>query len=192
MIMIDADTLKQMIAAEIQALTDPRIIDNITPRLCEPRAELFDWSYGPVAQYSCWIVLEDDPSHTTTGIVYCAEGFGPRCPWGLVDLEPRDEYRLMGQDCSWFTSFLDAYWDSFVPTVLPIWRVTKSETYDFLNVSMTDDEVWARLKEIENRRETLSDEIPWEEAWKLQKEMQSRDPSARYEVKYLPPINQLP
>lgn len=157
---MDATTLKKMLRDELQTLTDPRVLDNLAQRLCEPRIELFDWSYAD-AQYPCWIVLEDDPANSDTGIVYCEQGFGPRCPWGLMWLTPENGRREMGQDSDWYTSFLKAYWESRAPIALPIWRVFEL-----------------------NSNEALSGEMAWEKAWDMQKELQSRNETSRYYVRH--------
>jgi hypothetical protein len=78
-----------------------------------PRAALRNGDYGePGLQYLCWTILNDKKSNT--GIVYCESGFGPRAPWGLVWLgDAENERMLMGMDSQWFSTFLDAYFESF-------------------------------------------------------------------------------
>ncbi len=80
----------------------------IVPLLVKPRLEDRPWDYGPDQTYPCWIVLEHPPSNT--GIAYCAEGFGPRSPWGLLFL--RGEHLGMGMDAGWYTKLEDAFRES--------------------------------------------------------------------------------
>ena len=80
----------------------------IRPLLVSPRCEDRPWDYGPPKQkYACWIILEHPPSNT--GIAYCAEGFGPQSPWGLLFLR---EHLSMGMDSSWYTTLEDAFRES--------------------------------------------------------------------------------
>jgi hypothetical protein len=77
--------------------------------LVAPRNELRSWDYGLNVSYPCWIVGEHHPSNTA--FAYCEQGFGPRCPWGLLNLS--GEYLSMGMDSGWFSSMEDAVMDSF-------------------------------------------------------------------------------
>jgi hypothetical protein len=73
----------------------------------------------PAGQYST-------TKKSNTGIVYCESGFGPRAPWGLVWLgDVENEHMPMGMDSQWFSTLLDAYFESFAATELPVWRVFK-------------------------------------------------------------------
>src|SRR5260370_7339874 len=48
----------------------------------------------------------------------------PRAPWGLVWLgDEEDERRSIGMDSGCYSTFLDAYFESFAATELPIWRI---------------------------------------------------------------------
>jgi hypothetical protein len=71
--------------------------------------------------YPCWIVLEHAPSNTA--IAYCAEGFGPGCPWGLLFLE--GEHLSMGMDSGWFT-YLSMRFASRWPAIFHRLQATKS------------------------------------------------------------------
>ena len=85
---------------------DAALVAAVRPLLVTPHMEERDWDYGPDGQtYPCWIVLEHHPSNT--GIAYCAQGFGPGDPWGLLFL--RGEHLSMGMDSGWFATFEDAF-----------------------------------------------------------------------------------
>jgi hypothetical protein len=117
---IEPETLKRLIADELNAVADARITTRIRELLVEPTMVLRGWDYGPSGQlYPCWTVLEDISSDT--GIAYCEQGFGPKTPWGLVWLGRRcDRPASIGQDCGWFKSFTEAFLDSFAAADLPI------------------------------------------------------------------------
>jgi len=90
-------------------MTDKTLVAAIEPLLVAPHREDREWDYGPANQtYPCWIVLEHPPSNT--GIAYCIEGFGPRCPWGLLWLN--GEHLNMGMDSGWYTSLEGAFRES--------------------------------------------------------------------------------
>lgn len=94
---------------ELTRIRDARMVAAITPLLVSPRCEERKWDYGPRGlAYPCWIVLEHRPSNT--GIAYCAEGFGPHSPWGLLRL--RGEDFSMGMDSAWFATLEDAFRES--------------------------------------------------------------------------------
>src|SRR5205085_10543865 len=50
--------------------------------------------------------------------------FGPRSPWGLVNLSGSANMSI-GMDSAWYVSFMEAYFESMAATELPIWRVFK-------------------------------------------------------------------
>lgn len=121
---MNAESLKLLIREELMRIQDARIIAHIQSMLIEPYAIMRRWDYGEVGQrYLCWMVLKD--SATGAEIAYCEEGFGPKCPWGLVS---SGERQSMGQDSAWFRTFMDAYFDSRACTTLPIWRVFRIES----------------------------------------------------------------
>jgi hypothetical protein len=158
---IDADVLKRVVDDELEHLFDARVKAHIRGLLVEPRAVLRNWDYGkPGEQHPCWAILND--SNSNTGIAYCETGFGPRAPWGLVWLEhSEDKPMSMGMDSGWFSTFLDAYFESPAATELPIWRVFKTGS------SVT--------------REPITDENSWEPTWKRVTECQKADPASRYD-----------
>ena len=102
-----------MSAAQVSALVERELhsiaqleLAALARRLAiPPRLEHRSWDYGPTEQYfPCWLVVEHLPSNT--GIAYCAQGFGPSYPWGLVSLS--GEHMSMGSDGAWFVSLEDA------------------------------------------------------------------------------------
>src|SRR5260370_40363048 len=121
---IDARTLKDLVENEWARTSDERIISHVRNLLVEPRIVMRHWDYGePGQRFACWTVLEDPESGAV--IAYCESGFGPRQPWGLV--REGDEAELpgasIGSDSGWYSSFLDAFFESFAAVSLPIWRV---------------------------------------------------------------------
>ena len=107
-----------------------------------------------------WAILND--SNSNTGIAYCESGFGPRAPWGLVWLGDSEDKRMsMGMDSGWFSTFLDAYFESFAATELPIWRVFKTGS--------------------SGTREPVTDENFWEPTWERVTECRKADPASRYD-----------
>ena len=106
--MANAEDIERLVQAELGRIADGEIVKAIVPLLVGPRLEDRPWDYGPDETYPCWIVLEHPPSNTC--IAYCEEGFGPRCPWGLLFLSGR--HLSMGMDSGWFRTLEDAFRDS--------------------------------------------------------------------------------
>lgn len=158
---IDAGILKAMIDRELERLSDARVKGHIRRLLVDPRPVLRNWDYGkPGEQYPCWAVLNDSGSNT--GIAYCESGFGPRSPWGLVWLGNDDAKHLsMGMDAGWFSTFLEAYFDSFAATELPIWRVFRTDSSGV--------------------RDAITEEGTWEATWTRVAECRKADPASRYD-----------
>lgn len=156
---VDAQTLKTLIAGELEYLSDDRVKEHIRRLLVDPEPVLRDWDYGkPGEQYLCWTVLVDDD----TGIAYCEGGFGPRNPWGLVFLGSEDvKHSSMGMDSGWFSTFLEAFFNSFAATELPIWRVFRT----------TGPSI----------RHAITDEGTWEATWKQIAACRQADPASRYD-----------
>ena len=145
--------LQAMIAAEVATLRDPRIADNVRSLLVAPYVRPGRWDYGAPGQtYPCWIVLKDGG----VGIAYCAEGFGPRCPWGLVFLEPL----TIGTDAAWYRTFLEPFFEGFA-TDLPIWQVFEQVSGTFIE---------------------RTDQLEWDEAWARQRELIAANPGLNYLV----------
>jgi hypothetical protein len=103
---IDRAQLIRLIEGELAHIKDARWRARIRDALVEPVFMHCAWDYGsPGETYPCWKVLEE-PHPGSAGIVYCEQGFGPKCPWGLVWL--REAVPTMGQDSSWFPSLSEA------------------------------------------------------------------------------------
>jgi hypothetical protein len=157
---IGTKTLKALVEDELARLTDARVTTHIRSLLIAPTPVLRDWDYGaPGQQYVCWNVLEHHPSNT--GIAYCESGFGPRNPWGLIFLAGSPSGGSMGMDCSWYTTFLGAYFESFAVADLPIWRVFKTDP--------------------SGMRLPITSEGGWDEAWSQVMRHREADPVSRYD-----------
>ncbi len=167
---IDSIALKARIEGELANVSDERVTSHIRRLLVEPNLVLRPWDYGePGQQYPCWTVL-DDTAHSGTGIAYCASGFGPKCPWGLVWLgdDMGDKRASMGMDSGWFPTFMDAFFDSFAATELPIWRVFKERS--------------------ERVRTPITGEGEWDVTWRRRDEIQASDAASRYHCGHSIPI----
>jgi hypothetical protein len=103
----NASAVAALVDAQLAAMGNSAVAE-LTRRLrVPPRREMRPWNYGDPHQYPCWIVLEHPTSNT--GIAYCAHGFGPRAPWGLLWLS---DHLSMGDDSGWFASLEEAVRDS--------------------------------------------------------------------------------
>lgn len=145
----------------LAVVSDLRVAAHIRSQLVDPNLVMRGWDYGePNQQFPCWTVLEDDRSGT--GIAYCAEGFGPARAWGLVFLgHPNDPLTSMGMDSGWYATFMEAYFESFAPTVLPIWHVMRGRR---------------------GARVMVTDEMAWDDAWELVDKMRAAEPAAHFYV----------
>jgi len=153
---MNTDILKALVESELARMADARVRSHIRSLLTEPKPALRDWDYGEKGQqYVCWIVMEDPA--VKTGIAYCESGFGPAAPWGLIGLEDSS----MGMDSSWYTTFLQAYFGSTIPTVLPIWRVFKTDSSEV--------------------RRPITPEGSWDETWKQVMAKRQEDQASRYD-----------
>ena len=118
--------IEALIELEIQKIADPLVLAHLRKLRVVPYMTSRVWEYGEPGQaFPCWIVLEHPSSNT--GICFCESGFGPRHPWGLVGLNGSPAEMSMGADSAWFSSFKEAFFDSFAVTELPIWRVYRSQ-----------------------------------------------------------------
>ena len=157
---ISANSLCLLIEKELAMLDDNRVIEHIRRLLIPPCLQTKAWDYGePGDAYPCWLVLAHQASNTA--IAYCEFGFGPKNPWGLLFLEG-SEYLSMGMDSGWFRHFLDAYFDSFAATELPVWRVFQQQGSALPRVPITDEDTW---------------DATWAKVERLRKE----NPSFRYD-----------
>jgi hypothetical protein len=157
---IDAKKLTVMVDRELAQLSDSRVVAYIQSLRVEPTVTMRRWNYGEDERYPCWTVLRHTASNT--GIAYCEHGFGPRSPWGLVCLDG-DEWRMsIGQDCSWYTTFLQAFFESMAATDLPIWRVFRTEGTS-------------------GKTQAISGEGEWDATWAKVMALRESDPVNRYD-----------
>jgi hypothetical protein len=104
----DAEDVTRLLEEQISRITQPDLLALITRLRVPPRREIRPWDYGKVDEaYPCWIVLEHPESDT--GIAFCEQGFGPRCPWGLLSLT---RHPNIGMDSGWFVTLEDAVRES--------------------------------------------------------------------------------
>ena len=156
---VSAAILERFVAEELERVTDERVRAHVRSLLVEPAPILRDWNYGePGEQYACWGVLNHERSNT--GIAYCEEGCGPERPWGLVWLSGADRMSI-GTDAGWYSTFMDAYFESFAATDLPIWRIFKTD--------------------LETGRAAISPEQEWARAWEKIESLHARDPESLYD-----------
>jgi hypothetical protein len=155
----NAKALSALINLELTSLSDSRVVEHIRGLLVEPKPILRAWNYGDVGdKFVCWSVLEHTASNT--GIAYCEEGFGPRLPWGLVFLEGNEARTSIGMDSGWFTTFLQAYFDSMAVCDLAIWRVFKSDGL--------------------GNEHPITGEASWDETWSNVMAFRESDPLSSY------------
>jgi hypothetical protein len=135
-----------LIEAELVDFSDVEIIDFIKTHLIDPAPLDLAWDYGePDVKFRGWSVLED--AITGTRIVYCEQGFGPTNPWGLVSCYV--ETPSMGQDTGWFTTFLDAFFDSLSSTRLQIYQVVVTDqdgNRSFIGEPGGWDDAWQQVE----------------------------------------------
>jgi hypothetical protein len=121
-----ASHISTLVEAELTRIISPSSVALIRGLLVPPRCEERPWDYGaPSETYPCWIVAEHPPSNTA--FAYCEQGFGPKCPWGLLWLS--GEHLNMGMDSSWFTSLEAVVKDS---------RASEAPTLQELDESIYD------------------------------------------------------
>lgn len=107
--MEDVKDILALFDQEIQRITDLTLLARIRELVVCPYPVEREWDYGaPNEKFTCWTVLEHAPSNT--GIAYCAQGFGPSFPWGLIFLSGR--HMNIGMDSGWFASLEGAMRDS--------------------------------------------------------------------------------
>ena len=102
---LSREVVQDLVERELSGITDSRVIARLRALLVSPYAVEREWYYGlPGQTYICWTVLEHKISNT--GIAYCADGFGPDHPWGLVFLTgPRTG---IGMDSGWLPTLEQA------------------------------------------------------------------------------------
>ena len=157
---IDAQKLTAMVDSELAQLSDRRVVVYIQALIDEPTVTMRYWDYGGEDErYPCWTVLRHPPSNT--GIACCEYGFGPSSPWGLVFLEGDERRPSIGMDSSWFTTFLQAFFESQAAIDLPIWRVFK-------------------MKETTGEMQAISGEGEWDTTWAKVMALRESDPANQY------------
>ena len=98
------EQLNRLVEDELVHISRSDLLERVKALLIEPVLMKCAWEYGVSEElYPCWKVACD--ASRGVAIVRCEEGFGPKCPWGLVwdEIVPS-----MGQDCSWFMTFREA------------------------------------------------------------------------------------
>ena len=106
---MDRKAVNELVEREIGKISDPSVLDILNKLRVDPYPVERDWNYGlPGQRYICWTFLEHLPSNT--GIAYCAAGFGPEYPWGLVFLS--GPYMSMGMSDAWYPALEQAIRES--------------------------------------------------------------------------------
>ena len=158
---IDAQELAAMVDRELAQLSDCGVVAHIQALRDEPTVTMRRWDYGREDErYPCWTVLRHSASNT--GIAYCEHGFGPRSPWGLVALEGDEGLTSIGMDCSWYKTFLQAFFESHAAADLPIWHVVKTERTT-------------------GKRQALCGEGDWGSTWAKVTALRAADPAYQYD-----------
>jgi hypothetical protein len=107
--MLTSNDVVSLVNEELVRVADAALLARIRELLVVPHPVERDWDYGRVGErFTCWMVLEHSPSNT--GIAYCAQGFGPSDPWGLIFLS--GEHMAIGMDSAWFPTLESAMRDS--------------------------------------------------------------------------------
>jgi len=103
------DQISNLVRAELARIEDTETKTRILSLLVTPYPSGRGWDYGkPGETFVCWMVLEHRESNV--GIAYCDQGFGPKCPWGLLSLE--GPHMSMGMDCGWYPTLEGAFLES--------------------------------------------------------------------------------
>jgi predicted amidohydrolase len=101
---MNSEEISGLVGTEIRRIVDGKLVARIRELLVAPYAIEREWDYGPPGQrFTCWTVLEYP--FADMAIAYCAEGFGPSYPWGLVHIAGSTN---IGMDASWYASLEDA------------------------------------------------------------------------------------
>jgi hypothetical protein len=161
--MTSATEVATKLDEDLANLRDPRVIASIRAfRLALPTPIRLAWDYGkPGDMFDGWLVFHDQRQRT--GILYCDHGFGPKNPWGLI--ATGESCPSMGMDSGWFDRFLDAYFDSFSVTDLPIWSVVR----------------WTKG---DSSRQPITEELSWKEAWEIVHRLRREDPAHQYDCEH--------
>jgi hypothetical protein len=106
---LDSGEIERILDAEVSRTSAASIVALIGKLRIRPQLQVRRWNYGAPHEYPCWLVLADPVSNV--GVAYCAHGFGPKSPWGLLWLSGRRSD--MGDDSGWFSSLADAVTDGW-------------------------------------------------------------------------------
>jgi hypothetical protein len=156
---IDAQKLNALVDSELKRLADMRVTEHLRRLRVEPILIMRRWDYGRKDErYPCWTVLRHERSGTD--IAFCEHGFGPKHPWGIVFADA--DNTSMGMDSAWYSTFLEAVFESAAVTDLPIWRVFKSDT-------------------LGSTPRAISGEGEWDATWAKVKALREADPANRYD-----------
>lgn len=118
---IPKSQIDNLIEDALSKIDNDDVRNEIIQWLVEPRCENREWDYGEVDQtYPCWIILEHRKSNIA--IAYCANGFGPSYPWGLLFISGNN--LSMGMDSGWFSTLESAFFES------GIWDGEMPENYE--------------------------------------------------------------
>lgn len=102
--------IKRILQKALADIPNPDVVASLRGYLVTPREVVRDWDYKDDTQFSCWIIAVDPDSQTA--IAYCDIGFGPACPWGLLN-EP-SQFNEMGPDSCWYFRLEDAFRQSMM------------------------------------------------------------------------------
>jgi hypothetical protein len=106
---ITPETLSDLVESQLATVANSRVAARIRQLLVAPYCVDREWDYGePGTTYPCWTILEHRPSNTS--IAYCAQGFGPGDPWGLVFLS--GAHMSIGMDSAWYPTLEEAFRES--------------------------------------------------------------------------------
>jgi hypothetical protein len=109
---MDAADVAKLFDEELSRIRDARIVAALRRFQVPIRCEQRRWDYGSKGQtYPCWVVADDCDS--ATSFVYCEFGFGPRQPWGLLNMADSPNPQSMGGDWGWFATLEAAFRDSY-------------------------------------------------------------------------------
>lgn len=101
--MLSREDVSALVESELARIDQESLVSLIRKHLVPIRVEQREWDYGAAGErYPCWIVWEHGPSQTAIG--YCRHGFGPACPWGLLDSAPDTG---LGTDAQWYLTLED-------------------------------------------------------------------------------------
>ncbi|MFK8015449.1 MAG: hypothetical protein AB8G17_08405 [Gammaproteobacteria bacterium] len=148
------ERLRDLIEAELAAVSDSRVLLHIRTLLVTPRRRMRQWDYSATpTQYECWDVLVESGG---PGIAFSDYGFGPKTPWGLVRVSGSRAEMSMGMDCGWYPKFMDAYFES-AASEIDIWRVfrqAEGEQYPGTPISgeLSWDSSWSKVMAVRKKQ----------------------------------------